>query len=273
MEILVDSALGLKYGQSANFRGLRHLVWATIPPDSFIVYDLLRRRVRAVLSTSAASSDSFWNRLLLPITIGILGTTMGVAPLHCACLDREGGALLIAGTSGAGKSTLAAALAQEGFALVSDDWTYVSEEGPALVAHGLSAPIKLLPDAASFFPELQAHSLKTALNGELAYEMDPRASLGFSVRETSHPRSIFFLERSGIPGCRFVPCRAEYVREFFEKSAERLPAELTEAIAFRSRIIQKLSLRPSWIVRTGESPQRTAASIVRFLSEVRHGAA
>lgn len=270
MEIVVDSSRDRTTERAPHFRGLRHLVFAYIPPRSFLAFDLLRRRVHAVLSNSEARDPFFWNSLLIPITIGVLGTTVGVAPLHCACLDRGGSGFLVAGVSGAGKSTLATALARLGFALVSDDWTYVSKRQSMLVAHGLSAPVKLLPETARFFPELRKFTLKKTLNGELAYELDPQTSFDFNMKSLSYPGHVFFLERTSVPGCHVGPCSPEYVTDFFQRSAERLPDELPEAKAFRKGIIQDLSSYPSWILRTGDSPQITAQAIDDFLSEAAH---
>jgi len=267
MEVLVDAAMDHSADHAAFFRGLGHLVFGMLPPRCFVTFDLLRRRVHAVLSLAAARDSFFWNNLLLPVTIGILGTTVGIVPLHCACLDHQSSGLLIAGDSGAGKSTLSAALAECGFAVVSDDWTYISKKGPALVAHGLSAPFKLLPDTVRFFDQLRNLVPRTTLNGELAYEIDPAQALGFAVKDISYPRRIFFLERTSKAGCYFVPCRSQYVDDFFERRVERLPNELPEARAFRASILRKLSSCPSWILRTGESPQRTAEAISDFVLE------
>ena len=60
----------------------------------------------------------------------------------------------LCGPPGAGKSTLSVALARCGLSLVSDDWTYISEEADGLIAQGINAPVKLLPDAVQYFPEL-----------------------------------------------------------------------------------------------------------------------
>ena len=193
MEILVDAALPMEAMRRAHFRGLRHLVWVALPPRGLMTYDLLRRRVRAVLTPRAAGDPSFWDSLVLPVTIGILGTTIGVAPLHCACVDRDGSALLVAGASGAGKSTLTAAMGKRGFAVVSDDWTYVTRENSGLIAHGLAAPIKLLPDTKRFFSELRNFAPRTTLNGEEAYEVDARRELGFTVKEMTEPKWMLFL--------------------------------------------------------------------------------
>ncbi len=272
MDIVVDPSLDSRTVSAAHFRGLGHMVFASLPPQSFITYDLLRRDVRAVLSGRNATDEFFWT-LLLPITVGLLGTTMGVTPLHCACLDRGGQGLLIAGASGAGKSTLSAALAQRGFALVSEGWTYISEQQNSLVAHGIFTRMKLLPDAVRFFSELRAFRPKPFLNGEVAYHVDPCHFPSFAVKETSHPRRLILLERTAKPGCRFVPCRSDFVRDYLEQRTELLPEELPQARSTRSRIIRAVSQCPSWILQTGDTPQQTAEAIDEFLSEAEYGAA
>ena len=251
------------------FRGLRHLVFALLEPKCFLNFDLLRKRVIGVISPEAARDPHFWNATMLPITIGILGTTVGVAPLHCACLDRNGSGLLIAGKSGAGKSTLTAALATRGLAVVSDDWTYVSQRDGKLVAHGLFAPVKLLPETIQYFPELHEFTPKKTLNGELAYEIDPIDVFGSRSKACAEPKWILLLERTSVPGCRFLPCRPEHLRMFFEKSAEKLPLEVPEATRDRSEIIRRLSSCESWLLRTGDDPLHTAAAIDEFLCGVR----
>jgi hypothetical protein len=65
----------------------------------------------------------------------------------------------------------------------------------------------------------------------------------------------------------------ESLREFFEKSAERLPDELVAAKTVRSTIIRALSTLPSWVIRTGEGPQRTAEAIDQFILEGKYAIA
>ncbi len=267
MEILEDSSLDSITGSLPHFRGVRHLVFAMLEPRSFLSYDLLRRRVIGVLSPAAVHDRSFWNAQLLPITIGLIGTTLGVAPLHCACLDRDGNGLLLAGVSGAGKSTLSAALARRGFAVVSDDWTYLSRRQSILAAYGLAAPIKLLPNSIQFFSELAKCVPKKTMNGEIAYEVDPVRTFRSTMKTFSYPKWLLFLERSALPGCRFVPCRGEHITQFFEENAERLPSELPAAKSERSKLIASLSACQSWLLRTGDDPHRTAEAIDRFLAE------
>jgi hypothetical protein len=271
MDILEDASMDTPVESGTHFRGARHLVFAMLEPRSFLSYDLLRRQVRGVVSSAAAGDHAFWRTQLLPITVGILGTTLGVAPLHCACLTRNGEGLLLAGLSGAGKSTLTAALARRGFGVVSDDWTYISRKRGGLVADGLSAPIKLLPDTARFFPELRKRAPHRTMNGELAFEIEAEKLHPAAGLASCSPKSIFFLERTSTPGCRFVPCTSAHTRHFFKSNAERLPEELPAAQQTRSEIIDRLSEYPAWILRSGDDPHKTAEAIEQFLPEATLG--
>jgi len=94
MEVIEDPSLASHTPAIPHFRELGHLVFALLEPRSFFGFDLLRSRVMGAMSPAAARDSYFWNVQLLPIAIGMLGTTMGVAPLHCACLERNGGGRL-----------------------------------------------------------------------------------------------------------------------------------------------------------------------------------
>jgi hypothetical protein len=266
MDVLLDSSLpcdrDLK--TQTHFRGLQHLVFATIGNHEVFTFDLLRKRVVGAVSSASADDPAFWNSHWVPITIGVMGTTVGVTPLHSACLDYNGKGLLLAGVSGAGKSTLSVALTKAGFSLISDDWTYISQDGNQLLAHGLSAPVKLLPDAARFFPELKLQSPKMWFNGELAFEVDPQDIDHAPAKSASQPHWVMFLERTAGRGCDFTPYDATEAASFFESNAERLPEELPEASATRSRMIQAVAGSECWRVRSGESPQVTAEFISHF---------
>jgi hypothetical protein len=249
-----------------HFRGLHHLVFATIGTHEVFTFDLLRRRVVGAISTTSASDSHFWNSHWLPITVGLMGTTVGVVPLHSACLERNGHGLLLAGLSGAGKSTLSVALARRGFSLISDDWTYIAQDADHLVAHGLSAPVKLLPDAVQHFPDLRGRTPKMWFNGELAFELDPTEICQSRSKSYSRPRWLMLLERTNTPtpGCDFAPLASADARAFFESSAERLPDELPEASATRSLVIRAVANCECWRVRSSDSPQATAEAISRF---------
>jgi hypothetical protein len=266
MNVLLDASLPSNRDvlTQTHFRGLHHLVFATIGAYEIFVFDLLRKQVVGAVSQASATDAAFWNSHWLPITVGVMGTTVGAVPLHSACLDRDGKGLLIAGVSGAGKSTLSVALTRCGFSLISDDWTYVSQESDALIAHGIGAPVKLLPDAIQYFPEFSGRTPKMWFNGELAFEIEPEAFRQNTSALHSRPHWLMFLERDSAPGCDFAPYGADEARAFFESAAEKLPDQVPDASIARSAMIRRIANCRAWRVRTGESPQVTADAIRQF---------
>lgn len=264
LNVLIDPSITRDRLATPHFRGRGHLVFALFSAQEMFAFDLQRKVGFGAVSRETACNPEFWNRTLLPIALGVLGSVIGVIPLHAACLDRNGRALMIAGHSGAGKSTLAVALSRYGFSLVSDDWTYLTKDANGLTAHGLRAPVKLLPDAVSYFPELAAFLPVKSLNGEMAYEVNPHDVFSARVRSESAPSRILFLDRLEKPGCTFIPCQRSKARRFFEDNSERLPDEFGSFAAERSRIIDEFAKLDCWLVTTGDSPDQTAVAVSRF---------
>ncbi len=268
MAVMVDASLVSARTREPYFRGLHHLVFAVFGRQEFFSFDLERQRVTGVISAKTANDTRFWNTVFLPATMGVLGAALGLAPVDAACLDRNGRGLLIAGVSGAGKSTLAVAASQNGFDLVSDGWTYLARNGNDLTAYGLSVPVRLLPDAVRHFPELRNCRTGKALKGEMAFAADARRVFGVKMQRQSSPLCVLFLERVQQPGCDFVAYEQEEARRFFESSVECLPPQLADAAAQRSGTIRSLTDRPCWLLRTGESPQKTAEAVSRFFERI-----
>jgi hypothetical protein len=255
------------YAEAAipHFRGLHHVVTASFGMSNVFVFDILRRTLSARVSTAVARDERFWKEKLIPFTLGVLGCAIGLVPVHCACLESDGDGLLIAGVSGAGKSTLSVALSQEGFNYVSDDWTHISLSRGAIVAHGTSAPVKLLPDALKHFQNLQGHSLQTSMNGELAYEIDIAEAFGAQVEHECEPRWLVFLERMQLAGSEFLPMSPTETRSHLNCRVERLPLQLHEAAVRREETIKSVSLLPCWRFRYGGTPQFAARELRQFV--------
>ncbi len=251
-----------------HFRGLRHLVMASFGEENVFVFDLARQKVLATVSEEMAADQNFWDRVLLPIAIGVLGPSVGVVPVHAACLTYDGAGMLIAGESGAGKSTLSVALAQQGFGYISDDWSYLAMAGGQIVAHGLAVPAKLLPDAVKHFPDLVRYPLAPALKDELAYELCP-LDLGAQVQLSCEPRWFFFLERSTELGCRLRPVCAEEACQYLERSVERLPPEVSEMTHARSALVEQVSRLSCWTLSYGGAPEIAVKGLKEFFAAQR----
>lgn len=265
MRIVVDES-SRQAAEHPHFRGLHHVVTATFGSSNVFVFDVLRKKVSASISGVVARDYLFWKEKLIPISLGILGAAIGLVPMHCACLESEGDGLLIAGMSGAGKSTLSVALSLNGFNYIADDWTYLSQQNGRLVAHGTSAPVKLLPDAVNHFRRLHSCDLHTSMNGELAYEVDIAETFGARTEQGCEPRWLIFLERTSRLGGNFTPISPAAARTYLNSNVERLPVQLSEAAVIRKHIMERVSQLPSWRFSYGGTPQFGTEQLREFVS-------
>ena len=263
MHVVVDESLE-KGAADPHFRGLHHVVTASFGSSNVFVFDIKRRTISARVSKTTALDYRFWKEKLIPITLGVLGSAMGLVPVHCACLELQGDGLLIAGVSGAGKSTLSVALSRSGFNYVSDDWTYLSRLDDGIVAHGTSSPVKLLPDAVEHFKVLRERSLQISMNGELAYEVDIAETFGVQIERACVPRWLIVLGRRQQPGAIFTPMSSAAARSYVSSSVERLPTQLQEAVAMREKTIESIASLPCWHFQYGGTPQFAAKELLEF---------
>jgi hypothetical protein len=248
-----------------HFRGIQHLVFASFGAANVFVFDLLRRRITAAVSARTAGDTNFWDRILLPIAMGVMGPAVGVVPIHAASLAMDRSGLLIAGASGAGKSTLSVALAQAGFDFISDDWTYLALQQNELIAHGMSVPAKLLPDAVHHFPVLARHSVGVSLNQELAYEL-PIREFGARSQRCATPRWFFFLERVPGSSCQIMSVSSAQARSYVEQSVERLTNELEQMIQTRACVIDQLTKLSCWKLIYSGPPSNAVHGLQDFLA-------
>lgn len=270
MRVVVDDSSSQTIGEP-HFRGLHHVVIASFGIANVFVFDILRRTLNASVTTEVARDERFWKEKLIPITLGVLGAAMGLVPMHCACLESEGDGLLIAGISGAGKSTLSVALSEQYFNYVSDDWTYISHGRGRIVAHGMSAPVKLLPDAVKHFPVLQRYNIQTSMNGELAYEVDVAETFGAQLKRECQPRWLVFLERMPRAGSEFTPMSSAEALKYLDSSVEKLPKQLSQAAVMREKTIHSIAQLPCWRFGYGGTPQFAATKLHEFVLDRKPG--
>lgn len=246
------------------FRGLDHLVFAAFDCDNALLVDLRNRRVIGRFSPAMAADLPYWKNVIFPSLLGIVGPSVGIAALHCACVVRNDSGLLLAGPSGSGKSTLSLALAMNGFDLLSDDWTYFSTGCGRLVAWGLPTALKLLPDAVGHFPALCSLELEISLNGERAFQVEPNSQLGVRRSVSCVPRWLIFLEQEAKPAFQLVEItRAEAAARLEENLRPNWP----EAIEPRREAIQRLAQCRCCLLKYGGIPQVVAQALYGFCGD------
>ncbi len=137
------------------------------------------------------------------------------------------------------------------------------------MAHGTSAPVKLLPDAVRHFKNLNRHSPQISMNGELAYEVDIVETFGGNVKRGCEPRWLVFLERMQWAGSEFDELSSVEARRYLDSNVERLPVQLAEAAERRRQIIESISNLPCWRFRYGGTPQFATEQVRKFVAERR----
>jgi hypothetical protein len=246
------------------FRSLDHLVYASYGFQNIMVMDLRCRHVTGFCSSRMAADTSYWKAVVLPVLLGTIAPSIRITPLHCACLVQKGKGLLVGGQSGCGKSTIALELALHGFEVLSDDWTYVSLRDSEVTAWGVLAPIKLLPDAVTYFPELRAERLDLSLNGEIAYEVDPVVRFGIRRSDSCKPGVAIFLERVTQRTATFHRLSPEEASFRLMDEVETLPDSLADFADLRNETIARLAEGGCWLLRHGLEPKALASEIIQF---------
>lgn len=249
------------------FRALEHLYFGTYGPgDSFLV-DQCSRRVVASMTVGTALDVGYWKRVILPCLAGITSASVGVTPVHCACVVKDRFGLLIHGESGSGKSTLALTLSLNGFSYLSDDCTYVSGSEEHVQCWGTSAPLKLVPDALTYFPQLADVEPSESLNGELAYQVDPAAVFG--VQRTSHcdPRWILFIEKGPQSTVTFRKISPAEAADRLASDLEQLPRSIAVQREGQLAMIEVLAQRGGWHLRHNMPPKALALAISQFCGD------
>ena len=187
------------------FRARGYFAFARFTLADSFWFNLRTREVFGTCSPELANDRRRWRAHIFPALLGIMSASIGVAPVHAACLVRDGRGVLLAGPSGTGKSTMAIAMARRGYELLSDDWSYLSvtedRDGVGtLQAWGLPVPVKLLPDASSFFPELHDCQVEVSLNGEISYEVFPEECFRVGRSLRCRVTNVVLLESGTEPG-------------------------------------------------------------------------
>ena len=105
---------------------------------------------RIWIEPDADSTEANVRLFLLGSALGALLLQRGLLPLHASAIQTANGAALFVGPSGRGKSTLAAALAQRGYAMLSDDVAALDVDDAGQVVAFPSMPyMRLWADAAA----------------------------------------------------------------------------------------------------------------------------
>jgi hypothetical protein len=246
-------------------RGLGHLVFAGFDSGSSILADLHTRRVIGRVSPAMAADRAHLKTVVFPILLTIIGASVDLAELHCACVVKEEYGILLVGPGRSGKSTLAVALSQAGFGFLSDDRTFCSWREGKLAAWGLATTLKLREQGNIHFKELTYQKPSDLMDGETGFRLDPERDLGLRRVRNCEPRLAVFLERSEAPAFTLNPISPG---EAISRLARDLIAERPDAAAKQMGIITRAAQLPCFSLQYGGDPQTVAKNIASFFDKL-----
>jgi hypothetical protein len=247
-----------------HFRALDHLYYTTYGPCDSMLVDQSRRRVIGSFSPAMARDLSHWKQTILPVLLGIASASIRVTPVHCACVAKGGSGFLLGGESGAGKSTAALSLSLKGFSYLSDDCTYLSRTGAEIRAWGLPTPVKLLPDAVNYFPNLASREPVLSLNGEWAISVDPTEIFNVERCLSCDPRWLVFLERTGNSRPLIKPVTSLQAASRLVADLETMPPVIFDQYEYQLETINLLVDRECWVVQHGLKPELLAPMLAEI---------
>ncbi|TAM84427.1 MAG: hypothetical protein EPN47_01785 [Acidobacteria bacterium] len=240
------------------FRGLDHLVFAGLDGRNSVLINLQGRFGIGRFTPEVASDANLWETVLFPALLTILGPSVGLTPLHCACVAWKGSGLLLAGESGAGKSTLSLALAQSGFDFLSDDRTLIGSHQGCLLAWGLSRQMKQRVESITQFPFLCEIEPNGIFKRTDELRFDARRVSGVHHIRCCEPRWIVFLERQSGPSFSLSSIPPH-------EAAWRLGSQLhratSEAREKQRGVIEDLVKRECYRLLYGGDPRTVAGAL------------
>lgn len=195
--------------------------------------------------TERTVADHGWFRwFYLDAIAGITLAQRHAAPMHAACVERNGVGVLLCGSSGMGKSTLAYACARAGWTFIADDASILPQNHASRTVTGKPHQARLREDAARLFPELEGYATRARPTGKLSIEV-PMASLpGIRTAARCEVSRMVFLDRGESAGLEGMGVESaleqlmQYSRNYGEATQarhERALRRLLRAPAYQLR--------------------------------------
>ena len=240
------------------YRGLGHLVYSGYGDRSSLVINLRDRYGAGRFTRKLAEDSRYWKTELFPSLLGIIGPSVGLTSLHCACVAWRDSGLLLVGDSGTGKSTLSLALAQAGLDFLSDDRTLVSEERGKLRAWAFSREMKQRVEAIDHFPALRDVECHEVWKEDSVLRFDPVQVLGVAGVPSCEPRCVVFLEREAGPAFALEGVTPQEAAFQLERGLHQESPDSTER---QRRTIEALAQRRCYRLRYGGDPHTVAGTL------------
>jgi hypothetical protein len=179
---------------------------------NYSIVNLDQCTTHVVLSRETLNQPRYLQYFLLPPSpLCHIGTRFAT-PVHAGCVARNGRGVLLLGDSGAGKSSLSYACARAGWTYVTDDASYILNNGQGRLVTGNCYQVRFRPAAAMLFSELEGIEITPRAAGKPSVEL-PTASLPqITCAQTTQVDFLVFLNRRSGGRPELVPYRRDVAR-------------------------------------------------------------
>jgi len=235
LRVVVSPGIAEKPPPEPSFFAQRHI--STIVADrlNFASIDSAQGIGLIWVTESTAADAGFFRWFFLEAAVYILLAERSLTPLHAGCVARAGRGVLLIGAGGAGKSTLAYGCARRGWSFIADDavWLVRGESNRRVLAP--PHRIRLLPDAARFFPELAERSITTSRNGKMYIEIALGDLQKFELASECEVAACVFLRRDGStqPNLQLLEPEEAYARLTRDLVLYDAPARQEQLVSLR----------------------------------------
>jgi len=207
-------------------------------PDNFMIYDMDNRRTHIYVTSGAMGHKPFIGSLFLGASSISHNCVGDITPVHSACVAMDGQGVLLCGDSGAGKSTLSYACARAGWTFVTDDASYLLNDGTDRVVLGNHNQVRFRPHAAELFPELQGRGITPRLVGKPSIEVPTSMLPHMKCSRMARVDFIVFLNRQHGEQHELVPYRKDVARFSMQQTIFGTPQSLAIGYHAIERLLQ-----------------------------------
>ena len=130
---------------------------------------------------------------------------------------RNGRGVLLCGDSGAGKSTLSYACARAGWTYVTDDASYMLNNGEDRLVTGNCHQVRFRPSALKLFPELDGLEITPRAAGKPSIELPTAPMPGITRATTAQVDYLVFLNRRASGTDQLVSYRRDAARQYLRQ--------------------------------------------------------
>ncbi len=197
-----------------SFRSRGHLLSIISDPENFVVCDFSSGFQFGWVTDAVAQDASFLRYFFLEVAVLTTLQQQHLAPIHGACVSREGRGIVLCGPSSAGKSTLAYACSRAGWTYVSDDATFLVRSASPRYAIGNCHTIRFRENTKRFFPELFHLPASRRANGSQRIEAFTR-DLPIQTAASCHLDHVVFLNRNQTGEARLRSWDKDWARDWF----------------------------------------------------------